>query len=61
MKQGEVGKDLPVALGSCSFNKAERNYGTVEKELPAIVWGIKHFRPYLFGRFKVVSDHKPLA
>jgi hypothetical protein len=28
----------------------------------AIVWGIKHFRPYLYGRrFKIVSNHKPLT
>ena len=47
---------------SCSFNKAKINYSTVEKELAAIVWGIKHFRPYLYGReFKIVSDHKPLT
>jgi hypothetical protein len=53
---------LPIALASCSFNKAERNYSTVEKELASIVWGIKHFRPYLYGRkFKVVSDHKHLT
>jgi len=62
LSQGHVGKDLPVAYASRSFNKAEKNYSTVEKELAAIVWGIKHFRPYLYGRkFKIVSDHKPLT
>ena len=62
LSQGEVGKDLPLAYASRSFNKAEKNYSTVEKELAAIVWGIKHFRPYLYGRrFKVVSDHKPVT
>ena len=52
---------MPVAFASRRFNKAERKYSTVEKELAAIVWGIKHIRPYPYGRrFKVVSDHKPL-
>jgi hypothetical protein len=62
LSRGEVGKHLPVAFASLSFNKSEKNYSTVENELAAIVWGIKHFRPYLHGRkFKVVSDHKPLT
>jgi len=61
LSQGEIGKDLPVAFASRSFNKAERNYSTAERELAAILWGIKYFRPYLYGKnFKVVSDHKPL-
>jgi len=62
LSQGEVKKDLPIAFASRTFNRSERNYSTVEKELAAIVWGIKYFRPYLYGRkFKVLSDHKPLT
>ena len=50
MSQGHIGKDFSIAYASRSFNIAERNYSTVEKELAAIVWGIKHFRPHLYGR-----------
>jgi hypothetical protein len=61
LSQGEIGKDLPVAFASRSFNKAERRYSTIERELAAILWGIKYFRPYLFDCFlRVVTDHKPL-
>ena len=43
------------------MNDAETRYSTSEKELLAIVWSCKHFRPYLIGRkFTIVTDHKPL-
>lgn len=54
--------DKPVAYASRSLNKAERRYCTIEKELAALVFGVKHFRPYLYGRkFTIFTDHKPLV
>ena len=62
LSQGESGKDLPVAFASRTLNQAEKNYSTTEKELLAIVWGMRYFRPYLYGKhFRVVTDHKPLT
>ena len=53
--------ELPIAFASRSLAPAEKNYSQIDKEALAIVFGVKHFHQYLFGRhFMIKSDHKPL-
>ena len=57
-----VGDDeMPIAFASRSLAPAEKKYSQIDKQAPAIVYGVKHFHQYLFGRhFMVKSYHKPL-
>lgn len=62
LSQGKIGVDLLITYASKTFNKVEKNYSTTEKELFAIVWAVKQFRPYLYGKkCTIVTDHKPLT
>lgn len=61
LSQGEIGKDLPISYASRMLNKSEKNYSVTEKELLSIVWALKYYRPYVFGRnVKICTDHQPL-
>ena len=57
----EDGSERPVAYTSRTLSTAERNYGHLDKEALAVVFAVKKFHQFLYGRcFKIYTDHKPL-
>lgn len=57
----EHGQEHMIACISRSLNTHEARYPAWKGELLAVVWAVKHFKPYLAGRdFTVCTDHRPL-
>ena len=51
----------PIAYGSRALTDTEKKYAPFRLEYLALLWGCKHFKPYLVGKkFLVRTDHKPL-
>lgn len=51
-----------IGFASMTFSPTQLNYSTLERELTALRWGIKTFRPFLYGiSFILYTDHQPLV
>ena len=57
----EDSSEKPVACASHMLNNVEKRYSQLDKEALAIIFWVKRFHHYLYGRqFSIVSDHKSL-
>ncbi|MEZ0209070.1 MAG: RNase H-like domain-containing protein, partial [Candidatus Paceibacterota bacterium] len=56
------GKRKFVAFASSALTSGQRNYSTTRREMLAIIFALKKFRSYLYGRpFTLFTDHRALT
>ncbi|UYV69879.1 K02A2.6-like [Cordylochernes scorpioides] len=62
MSQIDVdGNERPIYFISRTLSQAEKKYSQIDKECLSIIWALKKFNNYLFGRkFELITDNKPL-
>ncbi|KRY52588.1 Retrovirus-related Pol polyprotein from transposon [Trichinella britovi] len=57
----ENGNQVVIAYISRALTRPEQRYCVTRKEMLALVWAVKQFRPYLYGqKFTVRTDHNSL-
>lgn len=57
------GQERPLSFASRTLNSAEKRYSQIQKEATAIIFGVRRFHQYLYGKsnpFVLRTDHKPL-
>ena len=55
------GKLKPIGFASRFLSDTEKKYAINELELLAVVWGLEHFRLYIYGEpIKLLTDHQAL-
>lgn len=56
------GTERPIGYASRTLSKAEKNYSILDIEATAIIFGVKKFYQYLYGReFILAVDNQPLV
>ena len=62
MQMDENGDLHPIAYASKTFNEAQRNYDTTDREALAVVWALEHFNTYCEGhKYTLITDHIALT
>lgn len=60
--QQQEGEERPLAFVGCTMTASERNYSISEKECLALVWTVKKFLFFIWGRpIRIVRDHHALC
>ncbi|GBG82970.1 hypothetical protein CBR_g36496 [Chara braunii] len=60
-QKGNDGHGHVIEYASRTVPDEQRNDSAPQGECCAVVWGIQHFHPYLYGqKFRLVTDHEPL-
>ena len=55
------GKLKPIGFASRFLSDTEKKYAINELELLAVVWGLEHFRLYIYGKpIKFLTDYQAL-
>ena len=62
LMQDVEGEKFPICFASKKLLKREQAYSVIEKECLALVWAVRKFHVYLYGKqFEIETDHYPLA
>lgn len=57
-----TGVERPISFASRKLTPTEQKYAQIDREALAIVFGVKKYHQYLYGRrFVLVTDNKPLV
>lgn len=57
----EDGSERPIQYASQTLNETQRKYKQVDREAYAIIFGIRRFHQYLYGRkFILYTDNEPV-
>ena len=61
LMQFQGGEYRVISYASMCFTPAQARYCTTERELTAIRWAVKVFKPFIYGvHFILYTDHRPL-